>query len=353
MPVNVAPNQYKCGTGCIYDTAKNLNYSLTDQTGMYNEAVADGSTAYDLTKSGYTLFNAAQRTSPADKAINCWTDAPSKPDVSDWDYNDAATMWTVKAAVVAQPPTVTTTSPVTAITATTATAAGNVTSDGGSPITERGIVYSDTATTPTTANNKVAVTGTTGEMSTNLTDLTPHKKYYVRAYATNAIGTAYGAVVEFTTTAQTTGLPVVVTSAVTAITQTTATAGGNVTSDGGHEITERGVVYSSTKTVPNIDDSTDVTATGTTGVFTTPLSGLTSRTKYYVRAYAINSVGIAYGAVVEFTTGTFIPTHTPTETGFVDDFLVYVGGFLYVIGIVTFVSAKALTRKEQHINPQK
>jgi len=92
-----------------------------------------------------------------------------------------------------------TTQAVTSITGTTAVGNGNITSDGGATISERGIVW-DTATGPTTSDSKVVVAGTTGAFTGSITGLTASTLYYVRAYATNAEGTSYGAEVTFTTT---------------------------------------------------------------------------------------------------------------------------------------------------------
>lgn len=90
------------------------------------------------------------------------------------------------------------TSAVTQITETTAVAGGNVTSDGGASVTERGVVYS-TSANPTTANSKVTSGSGTGAFACNLTDLQPNTTYYVRAYAKNDLGIAYGDEVSFTT----------------------------------------------------------------------------------------------------------------------------------------------------------
>jgi hypothetical protein len=94
--------------------------------------------------------------------------------------------------------------------------------------------------------------------------------------------------------------PTVTTQAVSSIGETTATGNGNVTSDGGATITERGVCWN-TSTAPTTANST-ATAAGTTGAFTASMTGLTAGTLYYVRAYAINSEGTSYGAEVTFTT---------------------------------------------------
>ena len=95
-------------------------------------------------------------------------------------------------------------------------------------------------------------------------------------------------------------IPAVSTSEVVDITQTTATGGGNVTADGGAPVTARGVCWS-TLPNPTITDSHTSDGTGT-GEFVSNLTGLIPNTPYYVRAYATNSVGTAYGNEVTFTT---------------------------------------------------
>jgi len=91
-----------------------------------------------------------------------------------------------------------TTSAVTAITSTTATGGGNVVSDGGSPITARGICWS-TSPNPTIAGNHTTESGTIGPFTSNMTGLAPSTTYHVRAYATNVTGTGYGSDVQFST----------------------------------------------------------------------------------------------------------------------------------------------------------
>lgn len=88
------------------------------------------------------------------------------------------------------------TSAVTSIAAATATANGAVVGDGDSAITERGFCWG-TSTNPTTSGSKVTVAGTTGTYSGSLTSLSNNTLYYVRAYAINAAGTAYGDNVTF------------------------------------------------------------------------------------------------------------------------------------------------------------
>ncbi|MEI7726952.1 MAG: SUMF1/EgtB/PvdO family nonheme iron enzyme [Bacteroidota bacterium] len=96
-------------------------------------------------------------------------------------------------------------------------------------------------------------------------------------------------------------LPTVTTMAVTSITSTTASSGGNVADQGGSEVTVRGVCWSTTAG-PTISLSTKtINGTGT-GTYTSAITGLTAGTLYYVRAYATNSAGTSYGNEVSFTT---------------------------------------------------
>ena len=194
------------------------------------------------------------------------------------------------------PPIVTTTT-ATSVTETSAVTGGNVISDGNATVTERGVVYATTQN-PTTANTKVASGSGTGSFTCNLSGLQPNTTYYVRAYAINSKGTAYGTQVTFTTSIS---IPTVTTTIVSSIRFNYAMTGGNVTSDGGATVTERGVVYSTTKN-PTTTSATKVASGSGTGVFTTPLGDLSPNTTYYVRAYATNSVGTAYGTELTFTT---------------------------------------------------
>ena len=100
--------------------------------------------------------------------------------------------------------------------------------------------------------------------------------------------------------APTTALPTVTTTAVSNIAPTTARSGGNVTADGGADVTARGICWSTSQT-PTISGNHTTDGTGT-GNFTSTMTGLTPNTTYYVRAYATNSEGTAYGEVVSFTT---------------------------------------------------
>ncbi len=316
------------------------------------------------------------------------------------------------AAVTA--PSVSTATPA-AVTATGATLGGNVTGSGGATVTQRGIVYG-TSQNPTTSSGTFVTVGSgTGSFSTTLDGaLIPNTTYYVRAFAINSAGTAYGSQLSFTTQSNplgddhgnsagsatsvalnstvagvlntandidyfrvtlggtarlvvyTTGgtdtlgslrngsdqqivedddgngdrgfrierdlsggtyyvrvtgyggatgsysLRVETTAAVTApsvstatpaaVTATGATLGGNVTGSGGATVTQRGIVYGTSQN-PTTSSGTFVTVGSGTGSFSTTLDGaLIPNTTYYVRAFAINSAGTAYGSQLSFTT---------------------------------------------------
>ncbi len=193
-------------------------------------------------------------------------------------------------------PFVTSTS-ISAVTASTATLGGNVTGNGGAVVTERGVVYSNINNQPTVADTKVIIGNGNGPYSQVVTGLKGGTTYFVRAYAINIIGTSYGAVVSFTTDASP---PVVTTSEVASIGNTTATVGGDISYTGGAAVTERGVVYSTANNPPTVSDTKLQIGSGT-GSFSQSLTGLTQGALYYLRAYAINSAGISYGSTVGFT----------------------------------------------------
>ena len=196
------------------------------------------------------------------------------------------------------PPTITTAA-VTSITQTTATSGGNVTSDGGATVTARGVCWSTTQA-PVITNCSHTNDGTgSGSFVSSITGLTAGTLYYVRAYATNSAGTSYGVQQSFTTLMPFT-LARVTTNPVTNIHSTTATCGGNVTSDGGTGVTVRGVCWNTTGN-PTLSNSSTQDGSGT-GSFTSYIAGLKRNTRYYVRAYATNLIGTAYGNQQTFTT---------------------------------------------------
>lgn len=189
------------------------------------------------------------------------------------------------------------------ITSTTVRSGGNVINDSGDSVKARGVCWS-TSINPTSALITKTSDGTgTGVFTSRITGLTVHTTYYVRSYGTNSIGTGYGKEISFTTKAI---VPTLTTTAASSITQTTITTGGDVTSDGGSDVTVRGVCWSMMKG-PNAGMFTKTIDGIGKGTFISELTGLTAYTTYYVRSYATNSIGTAYGNEISFTTAPTMP----------------------------------------------
>ena len=190
-----------------------------------------------------------------------------------------------------------TTVTVSGVSPTVAASGGNITTDGGASITVRGVCWA-LSTNPTVAGSHTTDGSGTGSFTSSITGLTANTPYYVKAYATNSAGTAYGNEVSFTT------IPIVLATLTTtvpsSITSTTAVTGGNISDDGHGDITARGVCWG-TNASPTVADSHTTDATGA-GSFTSNLTGLSAGITYYERAYATNSAGTAYGNQVTFNT---------------------------------------------------
>ena len=175
------------------------------------------------------------------------------------------------------------------ITAISATASSNVIGAGEGQITKRGVCWS-TNQNPTTADNKTENGTGIGQFSSELTNLKADTTYYLRTYATNEAGTTYGNEVSFKTRD---GVILLTTKQISNITIDSAMSGGNITNDGGAEITTRGVCWSINQN-PTTADSKTEDGTGI-GQFNSELKNLAPNTTYYIRAYAISIIGTFYG----------------------------------------------------------
>ncbi len=200
---------------------------------------------------------------------------------------------------------------ITNITALAATGSVTVSDAGGANLQSCGICWATTAN-PTVEDNKVVAGGKllNTAYTCNLSALQPNTKYYVRGYATTDITTAYSEQATFQTND---GMPSVITSSATA-TSTTISSGGTITNDGGYSITARGLCYSTNNSNPTIEDNFTTAGIGT-GVFTSIITNVSVSTTYYVRAYATNTIGTAYGNVVTITTDNGLPSVTTTAIG--------------------------------------
>jgi hypothetical protein len=225
------------------------------------------------------------------------------------------------------------TTPVTEITTTSATSGGTLSYIGSTEIITNGVCWNTTGN-PSTADSKTGDEIGNPLFVSRLSSLNAGTTYYLRAYATNYAGTSYGDELTFTTLCavstapplDTSGVaaattepsvvrPTLTTTPVSAITESSAISGGNITDDGGAPITDRGVTIFSVTYVPirNAGGKGGGTSThllplrtihnGTgTGSFISNLTGLKPSTKYRVQSFAKNSAGSAYGEYRSFTT---------------------------------------------------
>jgi uncharacterized protein (TIGR02145 family) len=198
------------------------------------------------------------------------------------------------------------TTAVSKLTESTVETGGLISSDEGNVVTKRGVCWS-ASPNPTISDNITNDAAGTGAYVSKIDGLSPNTTYYLRAYATNKGGTAYGLQVTFTTKTLTlTSIPAYFIMATTAIT------GGMVASDGDSiKITARGVCWN-TFPNPTIDDSVTVNGIGK-GTYNSFLTGLQPQTTYFVRAYVTNSVGTYYGNEITFTTQDGIATMTTSN----------------------------------------
>ena len=198
------------------------------------------------------------------------------------------------------PPTVTTDA-ITDITMSSATSGGNIPDDGGAGVTAKGIVWHNSSMPSVDDGQHLGMTSEgSGDESfvSNITGLGPNTQYYVRAYTINSQSVAYGEQRSFITL-QDMSLPTVTTAEVTDISQTTAKSGGEVTDSGSGDVLARGVCWS-TEENPTLDDFYVESGTGL-GAFGSNITGLILGQTYYVRAFATNAAGRAYGNQVTFS----------------------------------------------------
>lgn len=193
-----------------------------------------------------------------------------------------------------------------------------ITSGGGSTITSYGLCW-NTAPNPTMADNFL-ISGTYisgGAFTGGVGSLVPNTTYFVRAFAVNNAGVAYGNQVSFTTFNPT--LPTVTTTAVTGVTGGIANSGGTITNDGGAPVSSKGICFS-TSPSPTIGDNIAVDG-GFGNSYSSIANGLVPNTTYYLRAYATNVAGTAYGNEYSFTTSANLSIGSYHQGGIIGYFL--------------------------------
>ena len=217
---------------------------------------------------------------------------------------------------------------------TTATLNGEILTDGSPKYSERGFVYSESSM-PTIGSCIKKITSTLTNSKTysaTVTGLTKGKTYYVRAYAINASEEAYSTnEVSFTPSD---ALPQVSTQAVTNISRTTgkATFNGTIIDEGEPTYTERGFVFATTHN-PMVESDKKVVASGKgSGEFVANASGLVVGNTYYIRAYATNTQGTAYGEEVVADFKAIAPTVATVSVEFKSSTSAYFIGKITNVG---------------------
>lgn len=186
----------------------------------------------------------------------------------------------------------------------------SITANGRLEVVEKGFCFGKTAQ-PTIDDEKI-VCGSGDESfqgKITITDLDVSSTYFIRPYATNAKGTGYGE--EFSTSTED-GLPSIESLGAGSIKATSASLGGRLISNGGYEVTERGVCWDKDGT-PSVEDNYKFIDGQETINYWIDVDGLSPNTKYYMRAYAKNKHGIAYGGIESFTTKDGLPSVETTQ----------------------------------------
>ena len=185
------------------------------------------------------------------------------------------------------------TAEVTNIKSKMATGGGKVTSSGGFAVTKRGVCWG-TSQYPTIINDHTEDGTGAGEFFSNIGNLQPNTTYYVRAYAENEKGVAYGNQVTFRTES---GVPTVKTTLVRVDSKTMIYYEGSVTDVGDSPVTERGICWgTSTPTIANQKTTDGDGLGGYSGSLT--VSNVHTQ-DLYIRAYATNGSGTAYGEAIK------------------------------------------------------
>jgi uncharacterized protein (TIGR02145 family) len=200
---------------------------------------------------------------------------------------------------------------VTEIVQNSAICGGTIYADWSETVTERGICWS-TSPDPKISDNKITSDAGLGKYSCTINGLAPSTTYFVKAYAINSNGISYGFEEAFKTLDIIPGLAQLLTTQVTNISTTSVTSGGTITSDGGNPVNARGVCWSTSQNPSLSGDHTD-DGNGI-GVFTSQVTGLTPYSTYYIKAYASNSAGTAYGNEITFFTSPDIVTDIDGNT---------------------------------------
>ena len=182
--------------------------------------------------------------------------------------------------------------PATEISYTSFVCNGDVTDSGTYSVTARGFCWS-TEPDPVMTGEHLHVGNGAGAFSALLADMQPETTFYVRAYAVNAAGVTYSTPITVSTLSPT--IPTVSTDTVNGYNECT----GTVLADGNAPVMQRGFCYD-TLPSPTLENGVVLADGSGLGEFTATLTGLPVGKLYFVRAFATNAKGTAYGNQIHF-----------------------------------------------------
>ncbi len=230
---------------------------------------------------------------------------------------------------------------VNAITASSADISGEVI-DIGEGVTQYGHCYGKSPNVDVSGTKtQLGVPPGNGGFTSELSGLESNTKYYAKAYLSNGSETVYGREISFTTL--TPSGVVITTATITEIGENSAVSGGDISEDGGDDITSRGVCWSISPN-PTVNNPKTIDGDGK-GVFISSITELSASTTYYVRAYAINNSGPHYGNERSFMTsivGAIKPSVTTTPPSGITSTSVISGGDVSSIGGVATPTARGV-----------
>ena len=187
---------------------------------------------------------------------------------------------------------------------------GLITSDGNAQITDCGLCISDQAEPKIENSTVIKIEKTqTNILASTINSLKPSTTYYIRAFATNKIGTGYGEQISFKTLDLKS--PVIKSVLATNITKNTASINVELQDDGGTQVKESGICWGTDPNLTNDDNKTS--SSFSQNKITESLANLKCNTTYYVKAYAKNDIGITYSNITSFKTSPGEPSFSKIE----------------------------------------
>lgn len=192
-----------------------------------------------------------------------------------------------------------------------------ITDEGDSPVTQRGFCLSKTES-PTIEQGDTVLCGTgIGTFVGRIAKMEQQQEYYVRGFVTNEQGTRYTDGVGIQTLLMC-ALPTLTTTEVESaqMKEGIVTVGGEILDAGATAISEAGVCWSTTAKVTLQNMQGHLTTQTTSGRFSESLKGLRGGTRYYLRAYATNKDGTAYGEEISFVTPNILTTMASFKGGY-------------------------------------